>query len=128
MVFVDVYIDRTAAFAVFFILEEVAVMAEKKKKTEGTGKVIDIGKFRDSDARLKDDAVSNVGVVQDIDAGLFLSKLISLIEESGSIAGYIGDTVQYGRALGYAEGKLNAYVELLDRVLEGEFGLIGKEV
>lgn len=128
MVFVDVYIDRTAAFAVFFILEEVAVMAEKKKNSEAIGKVINIGKVQKADANMRSDAAPNVDVVQDIDAGLLISKLVSLIEESGSIAGYIGDTVQYGRALGYAEGKLNAYVELLDRVLEGEFGLIGKEV
>jgi len=47
--------------------------------------------------------------------------LRSLIEESSSIAKYIDDTVQYGRALGYTEGRLAAYIEIVDRILEGDF-------
>ena len=56
-----------------------------------------------------------------ISVELLITKLETLIEESGSIADYICENVQYGRALGYAEGKFNAYIELLDRVIGGEF-------
>jgi len=57
----------------------------------------------------------------EIDAGLFLMKMEGLIEESTSIANYIGGNVKYGRALGFAEGRYSAYVEILERVINGEF-------
>jgi len=56
-----------------------------------------------------------------VDKAALVMKLGALAEESGDIAGYISDTVQYGRALGYAEGKHAAYRELAHRVLGGEF-------
>ena len=62
----------------------------------------------------------------EIDTRLFLVKLEGLLEESASIANYIGENVQYGRALGFAEGKYIAYAELLDRVLNGEFDRNGE--
>ena len=59
--------------------------------------------------------------LQRIETGVFLSKLACLIEESGTMAEYIGGTVQYGRALGFAEGRYSAYSEIFNRALDGEF-------
>ena len=56
-----------------------------------------------------------------VDKYALIAKLNAQIEESEDIADYIGDTVQYGRALGYAEGKNAAYSELANRILIGEF-------
>ena len=56
-----------------------------------------------------------------IDKYLIATKLKAMVEESGSIAEYIGDTVQYGRALGYAEGRHAACLGIMNEVLEGEF-------
>jgi hypothetical protein len=56
-----------------------------------------------------------------IDKYTLVMKLRAQIGEAGDIAGYIDETVQYGRALGYAEGKHAAYVELMNRIFEGEF-------
>ena len=67
------------------------------------------------------------GVIPDAEAGLLLIKLECFIEESGKIAEYINETVHYGRILGYAEGRYDAYTELYERVINGEFCLGGKE-
>jgi len=56
-----------------------------------------------------------------LDKYLLVMKLNAHISESGDIAEYIDDNVHYGRALGYAEGKHAAYIELAGRILEGEF-------
>lgn len=56
-----------------------------------------------------------------LDKYQIIKKLTALAEESNDIAEYIGDTVQYGRALGYAEGKLAAYKETAKLILNGEF-------
>jgi len=59
--------------------------------------------------------------LQRIDTGVFLSKLACLIEESGAMAEYTGETVGYGRALGFAEGRCSAYSELFRRAIDREF-------
>ena len=52
-----------------------------------------------------------------------ISKLEALAEESCDISKYVGSRIRYGRALGYAEGKLSAYVQILDQIHKGEFDL-----
>ena len=58
-----------------------------------------------------------------VDKRAIIAKLETLAQETGDIAGYIDETVRYGRALGYVEGKQTAYVEIAYRILEGEFDL-----
>jgi hypothetical protein len=60
-------------------------------------------------------------IIPIVDKYTLVRKLRALIEESRDIAEYIDDNVQYGRALGYAEGKHSAYLEIVGRVLDGEF-------
>jgi hypothetical protein len=60
-------------------------------------------------------------IIPIIDKYTIIKSLQSLIRESRDIAGYIDDNVNYGRALGYAEGKHAAYLEIVGRVLDGEF-------
>ena len=52
-----------------------------------------------------------------------IKKLQTLSEESDDIAGYIDCNINYGRALGYAEGKHSAYNDILQRIFEGEFDM-----
>ena len=56
-----------------------------------------------------------------VDKHLIVGELITMAEESGDIAKYIRDKVQYGRALGYAEGKRAAYAEIAYRIVKGKF-------
>jgi hypothetical protein len=56
-----------------------------------------------------------------LDKSLIIFKLGSLAEEAGDIAAYIDETVQYGRALGYAEGRQAAYSDFSSRIAYGEF-------
>ena len=60
-------------------------------------------------------------IVPIVDKYLIVKTLHDHIDESSDIAEYIGNNIHYGRALGYAEGKQAAYVELAKRILEGEF-------
>jgi hypothetical protein len=60
-------------------------------------------------------------ICRSVDKFEIIIALKALIEESGSIAKYINDTAKYGRILGYAEGRLSAYIEIVDRILEGNF-------
>ena len=60
-------------------------------------------------------------IVPIVDKCLIVKTLHDYIDESSDITEYIGDTIRYGRALGYAEGKQAAYVELAKRLLDGEF-------
>ena len=69
----------------------------------------------------KQESVSTITEVPEIDTFLFVIKLHGLIEESRDIAEYIDTNVQYGRALGYAEGKHAAYRDIARRLFEGEF-------
>ena len=56
-----------------------------------------------------------------VDKYHLLVKLKSLTGESGKIAVYIDNNIQYGRALGYAEGRNAAFSEIMNRILDGEF-------
>jgi hypothetical protein len=60
-------------------------------------------------------------IIPVIDKYTIVKNLQSLIRESRDIAGYIDDNVNYGRALGYAEGKHAAYLEIVGSILDGEF-------
>jgi hypothetical protein len=62
-----------------------------------------------------------------LDKGSVIIKLSALVAESGAIADYIQDTVQYGRALGYADGRQAAYLDLASRIIDGEFDPICEE-
>jgi DNA-binding helix-hairpin-helix protein with protein kinase domain len=69
----------------------------------------------------KQEPVNAITEVPEIDTFLFVIKLHGLIEESRDIAQYIDANVQYGRALGYAEGKHAAYRDIAKRLFDGEF-------
>ena len=56
-----------------------------------------------------------------VDKYQIVTKLRSMIDESGDIAEYIDENVHYGRALGYAEGRHAAYNEIANRIIEGDF-------
>ena len=63
-----------------------------------------------------------------VDKHAIITKLETLAQETGDIAGYIDVSARYGRASGYVEGKHTAYMELAYIILEGEFDpVIGKD-
>jgi hypothetical protein len=56
-----------------------------------------------------------------IDKYLIAVELQILAEGSNEIAKYIDQTVHYGRALGYAEGRTAAFNEIHKRIIRSEF-------
>jgi hypothetical protein len=62
-----------------------------------------------------------VEIIPVVDKYLIVKKLEATACESRDIAEYIDVNIHYGRALGYAEGKLAAYLEIAERILKGEF-------
>jgi len=80
-----------------------------------------------SKERKKKENIEQKEICPFVDKYQIVTKLRSLIEESGDIAVYINETVGYGRALGYAEGRHAAYNEITNRIIEGDFDPYTKE-
>jgi len=79
-------------------------MAERKKKAEVT------------------EAVPN------IDTELFLSKLEGMLQESCSVADHFRDNSQNRWECEYVKGRLDAYIEIAERVFSGDFYRNSEEV
>jgi len=62
-----------------------------------------------------------ITTVPNIDPIIFVTHLYEKMKESRDIAEYIEETVNYGRALGYAEGRAVVYADIIKSALDGEF-------